>query len=105
MLVEQIWTANDYRNFNYLIACPETGQAMAVDPLDHEKCLAGAKDRGWEIVAILNTHEHRDHTGGNDALVAATGATVLAHAGAAGKIGGIDRGLAAGDVVKVGKTV
>ena len=105
MLVEQIWTANDYRNFNYLIACPETGQAMAVDPLDHEKCLAGAKARGWQIVAILNTHEHRDHTGGNDALVAATGATVLAHAGAAGKIGGVDRGLAAGDVVKVGRTV
>ena len=25
MIVEQVWTANDYRNFNYLIACPETG--------------------------------------------------------------------------------
>ena len=26
MLVEQIWTANDYRNFNYLIACPEAAK-------------------------------------------------------------------------------
>ena len=25
MIVEQIWTANNYRNFNYLIVCPETG--------------------------------------------------------------------------------
>ena len=33
MIVEQIWTANAYRNFNYLIACPETGEALAVDPL------------------------------------------------------------------------
>jgi hypothetical protein len=25
MIVEQIWTANSGRNFNYLIACDETG--------------------------------------------------------------------------------
>ena len=68
MHVEQIWTGNSYRNFNYLIACPETGEALAVDPLDHEKCLAAAKAKGWKITQILNTHEHRDHTGGNEAL-------------------------------------
>ena len=32
MIVEQIWTGNAYRNFNYLVACPETGEAMAIDP-------------------------------------------------------------------------
>ena len=31
MIVEQIWTGNAYRNFNYLIACPESGEALAVD--------------------------------------------------------------------------
>ena len=46
MIVEQIWTGNAYRNFNYLIACPETGDALAIDPLDFTKCLAVAKDRG-----------------------------------------------------------
>ena len=30
MIVRQIWTANSYRNFNYLIACPETGEALAI---------------------------------------------------------------------------
>ena len=105
MIVEQIWTANAYRNFNYLIACAETGEALAVDPLDHEKCLAKAKDRGWRITQILNTHEHLDHTGGNPAMVAATGAKVLAHANAKDKIDGIDRGLAAGDVIQIGKSV
>ena len=103
MIVEQIWTGNAYRNFNYLIACPETGEAVAVDPLDHEKCLARAKDRGFEVTQILNTHEHHDHIGGNDAMVAATSARVLAHANAA--FTGIDRGLSAGDVVRVGRTV
>ncbi len=105
MIVEQIWTGNAYRNFNYLIACSETGEALAVDPLDHKKCLARAKDRGWTITQILNTHEHGDHTGGNKAMIAATGAKLLAHVNAADKIPGMDRGLAAGDVVKVGKTV
>ncbi len=105
MIVEQIWTANAYRNFNYLIVCPETGEALAIDPLDHEKCLGRAKAKGWEITQVLNTHEHGDHTGGNQAVIAATGAKLLAHANAHDKIPGIDRGLGAGDVIKVGKTV
>ena len=105
MIVKQIWTANAYRNFNYLIACGETGEALAVDPLDHEKCLKAARDEGWNITQILNTHEHRDHTGGNEAMVKKTGAKILAHKNARDKIAGMDRALSAGDVVKVGKTV
>ena len=105
MLVEQIWTGNAYRNFNYLIACPETGEALAVDPLDHEKCLASAKAKGWEITWILNTHEHFDHTGGNGAVQGATGAKILAHANAGPRIPNMDEGLEAGDVVRVGRTV
>jgi hydroxyacylglutathione hydrolase len=105
MLVKQIWTGNAYRNFNYLIACPETGEALAIDPLDHVKCLAAARAEGWTITQILNTHEHHDHTGGNEAVVRATGAKILAHRNAGAQIAGVSRGLAAGDVVKVGKTV
>ena len=105
MIVEQIWTANSYRNFNYLIACPETGDALAIDPLDHQKCLSTAKNKGWNITQVVNTHEHGDHTGGNKQVVAATGAKLLAHANAKGTIPDIDRGLGAGDIIKVGKTV
>jgi len=104
MLVERIWAANDYRNFHYLIACPETGEALAVDPLDWRRCLDAARDRGWRITQVLNTHEHLDHTGGNAGMVGATGAKLLAHA-AAGRIGGVDRGLSKGDVIRVGGTV
>ncbi len=105
MIVEQIWTGNAFRNFNYLIACGETGEALAVDPLDHQKCLGRARELGWEITQVLNTHEHPDHTGGNAAVIAATGARLLAHANASASIPGIDRGLQAGDVIKVGRTV
>src|SRR6185295_12555031 len=105
MIVRQIWNGNAYRNFNYLIACAETGEALAIDPLDHEKCFAAAKDEGWNITQILNTHEHRDHTGGNEAVVQKTGAAILAHKNAKDKIADMARGLSAGDVIKVGKTV
>ena len=105
MIVEQIWTGNAYRNFNYLIACPETGDALAIDPLDYEKCLALAKERGWTITQILNTHEHGDHIGGNKAVVAATGATIIAHENAGVRIPNMSRGVGAGDVISVGKKI
>ena len=105
MLIEQIWTGNAYRNFNYLLACKETGEALAIDPLDYDKCLSKAKEKGWEITQILNTHEHGDHTGGNQPVIEATGAKLIAHENASGKIEGMDRGLSAGDVVKVGNSV
>jgi hydroxyacylglutathione hydrolase len=105
VIVEQIWTANSYRNFNYLIACPETGEALAIDPLDHAKCLSMAKARGWTITQVLNTHEHGDHIGGNRFVIEATKAKLLAHANAKDRIPGIDRGLSAGDVIKIGRAV
>lgn len=105
MIVEQIWTGNSLRNFNYLIACPESGDALAIDPLDYQSCLAVAADKGWTITQILNTHEHSDHIGGNKAVVAATGAKIIAHENAAARIPNMDRGVGAGDVIKVGKTV
>jgi hydroxyacylglutathione hydrolase len=105
VIVEQIWTGNAYRNFNYLIVCPDSGEALAVDPLDHRKCLARAKEKGWTITQIVNTHEHGDHTGGNGPMIEATHAKLLAHTNAGSRIEGVDRGLSAGDVVKVGKRV
>ena len=105
MIVEQIWTGNAYRNFNYLIACPETGDALAIDPLDFNKCLAVAKNKGWTISQVLNTHEHADHTGGNRGIVKATGAKIIAHKNAKDRIADVDRGVGAGDIIKVGNTV
>jgi hydroxyacylglutathione hydrolase len=105
MLIERLWVANDLRNFQYLIACSQTGEALAVDPLDAQMVLNAAKAHGYTITQILNTHEHLDHTAGNAEVVRTTGAKVLAHADAARAIGGVDRGLKRGDVIKVGKTV
>ncbi|HEV7432126.1 MAG TPA: hydroxyacylglutathione hydrolase [Steroidobacteraceae bacterium] len=105
MIVERIWAANELRNYHYLVACAVSGEALAIDPLDWRACLQRAKARNWTITQIVNTHEHTDHTAGNAGLVQATGAKVLAHARAAARIGGVDRGLVAGDVIRVGRTV
>ena len=105
MLIERIWAANYSRNFHYLVACPESGEALAIDPLEWGLCLAAARARGWSITQILNTHEHWDHTGGNAGLVNATHAKLLAHAKAASLIEGVDQGLNQGDVIRVGRTV
>ena len=103
MHIEQIWTGNAGRNFNYFAVCETTGEAVAIDPLDHEKCLACARDKGWRITHIVNTHEHGDHTGGNGPMMAAAGAPLLAHKDSAARIAGVDRGLDGGDTIEVGQ--
>ena len=105
MIIEKIWTANAYRNFNYLIVCPESGEALAIDPLDHQQCLNIANKNQWDITQILNTHEHWDHIGGNDNIVNATSAKIIAHKNAKDQIPNIDKGVNHGDIIKVGRSI
>ena len=105
MHIERLWPDTRLRNYHYLVVCEETGDALAVDPWDAALVHSTAQEHGWTIRQIFNTHHHHDHTGGNEALRAATGAKVLAHAGAAAQISGVDQGLADGDVIRVGRTV
>jgi hydroxyacylglutathione hydrolase len=105
MLIERIFAGNEGRNFHFLVACEQTGEALAIDPLNWQACLARAQELKWTIRQIFNTHEHGDHTGGNAALVRQTGASVLAHAAAVGRIPGVTHGLNGGDLVNVGSTV
>lgn len=44
MIVKQIWTGNTFRNFTCLIACADTGLALAIDPLDYKKFLSAPEE-------------------------------------------------------------
>ncbi len=75
---------------------------MVVYPAVAEPVLDAAAARGWTITAIWNTHWHPDHTGGNAAIKAATGATVYGPAAEAARIPTLDVHLAEGDIVRLG---
>ena len=60
-------------------------------------------DRSWSLNLILNTHHHLDHTGGNVELKAHHGALVCGPKADAGRIGALDRELAEGETIAIGK--
>lgn len=67
-------------NFSYLVYCPETRKGLAIDPAcDPEGLFDEASRQQIEIVIVANTHGHSDHTVGNAALLASSGADLAAH--------------------------
>ena len=67
-------------NFCYIVGCKNTGKALVIDPgADAERILSEAEKEGLEIVDIVNTHGHGDHTAGNTALKSLTGAQIIIH--------------------------
>ena len=99
MYFRQIRSGGD-RNFSYIIADEASGEAAVVDPgMEPEQETTVLRDNGIRAVYIINTHDHADHTGGNDALKAATGAKIAMYESARSRK---DIGLADGDVLKIG---
>lgn len=67
-------------NFSYIIADEVTGDAMVVDPsFNADALLQTIRQQGFTLQYVVNTHHHRDHSTGNGALHAQTGAKVVAH--------------------------
>lgn len=64
----------------YLLGCERTGEGVVIDPGDDsDQILAAVSRHGLKILNVVNTHGHFDHTGGNNAIMAATGAGLLIH--------------------------
>lgn len=80
MIIKQI-EVGVMDNFSYLVGCEKTRQAMVIDPgADVERIASVAEKEKLDIVTIVNTHGHGDHTAGNASLKSLTGAKVLIHA-------------------------
>ncbi len=104
----------------FLIGCKQTRQAAVIDPGgDVDRILAAIQKDDLTLAAIINTHGHFDHVGGNRELKTATkadlmihelDAPMLAHLSQAAASWGMraedspvpDRYLDDGDVVEVG---
>ncbi|WP_240334411.1 MBL fold metallo-hydrolase [Sphingobium estronivorans] len=74
---------------SYLVADPETCEAAVIDPVmdfdiasgqadtrSAERMLAFARERGWRIVMVLETHAHADHLSAAPFIKAKTGAPI-----------------------------
>ncbi len=88
-------------NYVWLIHDPDSGETVAVDPSVAEPVLEEAERRRWRIAQVWNTHWHPDHTGGNDAIRAATGCTITGPAEAE-KVSRMDRVVAGGGRASIG---
>ncbi len=86
MEVVQIYTHSAFRNFSYILPDKEKRRAIVVDPYSSEMILDWIESYGYEIEAIINTHEHWDHTCGNEGLQAHCLGEIYCHPLARGKI-------------------
>lgn len=89
-------------NYIWLVHEPTSSATMVVDPAVAAPVLAAAKERGWIITDIWNTHWHPDHTGGNAEIKAATACTITGPAAEAAKIPTLDVQVRGGDRIKLG---
>ncbi len=88
-------------NYGFLVHDTASGETVCIDTPDGDEYLTQAQAKGWSITQIWNTHWHPDHAGGNKAIVAATGAIVIAPQEVS-KLSPIDRVVEDGDTVSLG---
>ena len=84
---------------NYIWCIQRGNRAAVVDPGDAAPVLAHLDANGLQLAAIITTHHHADHVGGNTALLAKYNVPVFGPAGE--RIPGITRKLIEGDLIEV----
>lgn len=89
-------------NYAYLVIDENTRAAAVVDCAEAEPVLRAAADAGARLIAILPTHHHWDHIGGNEDLLQHGPLTVYGYAGQRQRIPGCTQEVKEGDHIVVG---
>ena len=77
--IEQI-PLSRMNTFCYLIGDEAAGMAALIDPaFDVTRILNLARESGYTITHVINTHHHSDHSAGNADVIKATGAQLCIH--------------------------
>ncbi len=75
-------------NFCYLVGDETSKTCALIDPaFETDRILTEADRLEYRVTHIINTHGHSDHTAGNEAIKAATGAQLLIHELDANRLG------------------
>ena len=92
-------------NYAFLVIDEEAKIAAVVDVAESQPVVEAARREGVEIAAILSTHHHFDHVGGNEDLIAQLAPSrlrVFGYVGDASRIPGITDPLDDGESFRVG---
>jgi hydroxyacylglutathione hydrolase len=90
-------------NFSYIIADDITKEAVVVDPsFNTDAIIKIVKEQNLNLKYIINTHQHMDHTAGNEDVRSSFSAKVVAHKLAKSHK---DISVVDGDIIKIGKVV
>ena len=81
-------------NYAYLLVDDDAKLAAVVDASEAAPVLAAVAREDVRLLAVLSTHHHHDHVGGNEALGASIrGLTIYGHRSDEGRIPGLGRPL------------
>eukprot|EP01064_Diplonema_japonicum_P024692 TRINITY_DN35317_c0_g1_i1.p1 TRINITY_DN35317_c0_g1~~TRINITY_DN35317_c0_g1_i1.p1 ORF type:complete len:253 (+),score=74.60 TRINITY_DN35317_c0_g1_i1:58-816(+) len=100
MKIHRIFTANELRNFTYILEVG--GTAIVIDPWCLKQVNAKLEElKLTSVKAIINTHEHWDHVHANEDVMKQYKCEVWGHEKGEGMIPGLSRKLKHGDVVEL----
>ena len=89
---------------SYMVGDTTTGLAAVIDPQrDIDQYVADAAANGLRIVKVIETHFHADFLSGHLELAAATGASIVFGAAAAGRIEFAAETLSNGSHISLGE--
>lgn len=89
-------------NYAYLLVDETTGDGAVVDASEAGPVREAIAREKVNVRAILSTHHHYDHVGGNEELAAELRVPVYGGEKDTGQLAGMTNALAHGDAVKVG---
>ncbi len=104
-VADRCWVARDSRSGVTVGVVGGTAGLLVVDPLGPERAARAVADLvhalPGRVVGVVNTHEHLDHTAGNDVL-AGPGVPVYAHETAAARVTTVTETFSSARVVDLG---